>query len=386
MGRKIAGILIGAIILAAGAISVYFLALENNMVGSSDFASASDINTSVNVATFVCGNNIIEPPWEVCDDGLNNGQYGYCWTDCQGLGPHCGDGIIQPAHEQCDLGLLNGSCPSVCSASCANNTCGGGGGGPGVTWGAVDFRGWSYPGATISLLQDGSVVATTVAGPSGYFEVSLTNINPGSYNYAISGQDISGLHSTSQTYPITVAAGSTSYVTDVILPPTASTDKTEVKQGNIINISGQSIPNSPVTIFIHGATSTFSTSFTTTANALGEWTYAFNTTGTPAGNYYVQTQTTYQGNASPLSAKINFTIGAQDVVLDCWRRADLNCDGYVDLIDYSIAAYWWKRPLTPQAIIKVDNKLYPDGVVNLRDFSVMAYYWTGSRQNVAAGL
>ncbi|MFH1918106.1 MAG: DUF4215 domain-containing protein, partial [Nanoarchaeota archaeon] len=42
---------------------------------------------------------------EVCDDGANNGQYSYCKADCSGIGPSMGDGIINGL-EECDDGNL----------------------------------------------------------------------------------------------------------------------------------------------------------------------------------------------------------------------------------------------------------------------------------------
>lgn len=43
---------------------------------------------------------------EVCDDGANNGAYGFCNPTCTGI-VHCGDAILQSSHEECDLGTGN---------------------------------------------------------------------------------------------------------------------------------------------------------------------------------------------------------------------------------------------------------------------------------------
>lgn len=54
------------------------------------------------------------------------------------------------------------------------------------------------------------------------------------------------------------------------------------------------------------------------------------------------------------------------------RKADLNCDMHVDLVDFSILLYWWD---SRQTGIRADiNK---DGIVNLIDFSILLYWWTG---------
>ncbi|MEK7535901.1 MAG: Ig-like domain-containing protein [Patescibacteria group bacterium] len=56
---------------------------------------------------------------------------------------------------------------------------------------------------------------------------------------------------------------------------------------------------------------------------------------------------------------------------------DLNADRRVDLIDFSILAYWWGRPLGGTFITTEKNRLNGDGQVTLEDFSILAYYWLG---------
>jgi hypothetical protein len=55
---------------------------------------------------------------------------------------------------------------------------------------------------------------------------------------------------------------------------------------------------------------------------------------------------------------------------NCRSVADLNCDRYVDIVDFSIMYYWFDREDPPA---RVD--LAKDGVIDLADFSVMAYFW-----------
>lgn len=57
--------------------------------------------------------------------------------------------------------------------------------------------------------------------------------------------------------------------------------------------------------------------------------------------------------------------------------ADLDCDGDVDLTDFSIAAYWYQQTLSTDFAVKEVERLNGDGQVNLVDFSIMAYYYTG---------
>ena len=56
----------------------------------------------------------------------------------------------------------------------------------------------------------------------------------------------------------------------------------------------------------------------------------------------------------------------------CEKTAtDMDCDGRVDIIDFSIMYYWYERASPPT---RVD--LNKDGAVDIYDFSIMAYYWT----------
>ncbi len=55
----------------------------------------------------ICGDGMVAST-EVCDDGPNNGMgYGFCAADCT-PGPRCGDGVVEPGIEECDNGT-NGS-------------------------------------------------------------------------------------------------------------------------------------------------------------------------------------------------------------------------------------------------------------------------------------
>jgi cysteine-rich repeat protein len=69
-----------------------------------------------------CGDGIANATaGEVCDDGENNGEYGYCLADCSGIGPHCGDEITN-GPEECD----DGDETADCNANCTFPVCGDG--------------------------------------------------------------------------------------------------------------------------------------------------------------------------------------------------------------------------------------------------------------------
>lgn len=80
--------------------------------------------------TSTCGNAIIEWP-EVCDDGANNGLYGYCKNDCTALGPYCGDAVCDAGNETCSTCATDcGACPVTPGNSGSGFIAGGGGSAP----------------------------------------------------------------------------------------------------------------------------------------------------------------------------------------------------------------------------------------------------------------
>jgi len=61
----------------------------------------------------------------------------------------------------------------------------------------------------------------------------------------------------------------------------------------------------------------------------------------------------------------------------CPLKGDLNSDCRVDLLDFSIASYWWNRALDSKFKVIEAGELNGDGTITLEDFSILAYHWTG---------
>lgn len=92
--------------------------LDGNGIGGSEY----DMGAFEFARVTVCGDGSLGAG-EVCDDGGNNGMYGFCRSDCLGQGPSCGDGT-NDAPEECDDG--NGEDTDACLSSCLDARCGDG--------------------------------------------------------------------------------------------------------------------------------------------------------------------------------------------------------------------------------------------------------------------
>ncbi len=297
--------------------------------------------------------------------------------------PVCGNGVIQTG-EACDNGGSNGVCPRICSSSCTVNSCGGGGGGAGggggyggggVSSTSVTFRGRAYPLSLVTVLKDGQIAITSIAGPDANFDLALTGLSGGSYSFAVYSEDSRGRRSTLFTFPVVVTAGTNTIISGIFLSPTIDVDKDIVQQGDIIQIFGQSAPTVKVTIQVNSDPVFVDAN----SDAAGVYLYAFNTGVIDLGSHTTKSSASVSGTASGYSPTVGFLVNETGVSEPTPRcgRADLNCDGRVNLTDFSIAAYWYRRALSAAFIPIEIERLNGDGLINLTDFSILAYYWSG---------
>ena len=98
---------------------------------------------------------------------------------------------------------------------------------------------------------------------------------------------------------------------------------------------------------------------------------------TPSGSADSGAGSATSGSEKTRIPGLAFLTKALDRLRGCPARADLNEDCRVNLTDFSVAAYWWERPMDDDFRSAEREKLNDDGRVTLEDFSVIAYYWTG---------
>lgn len=248
---------------------------------------------------------------------------------------------------------------------------GGGGGGGGGGWSPpstkVILQGKAYPDAEITILKDGQVIIVITADPQANFKVELTTLTAGTYTFGVWAEDKDGRRSITFTFTVSITSGTITTVGGIFLPPTIELEKTSVNKGEILNILGQTAPQSEVSIHIESPEAIIKK---TTADSEGDWDYPFDTTPLEEGSHTVRAKAgTAEGLLSSYSNVLAFDIG-KGIPGVIGEQADLNGDGKVNLVDFSILLYWWGRA---NDLADQNN----NGVVDLADFSIMMYWWTG---------
>ncbi len=262
----------------------------------------------------------------------------------------------------------------IISAQVNSSTPGGGSGGGGVSSPTeIKFSGMAYPSSKVFILKDGVIAATTVADPQARFAVTLADLDSGSYTFSVYGEDDKGRKSTSYSFPVFVTTGTSVTIGGIFLSPTIDVDKLQVRKGDPISIFGQSAPNAEVSIVVHSETEHIKRVPT---DSSGAYFLRFDSAPLEYGNHITKSAAIAATDVSLFSDSAAFRVGDATVLKEvgaCSQlRGDVNCDGRVNLVDFSIMAFWYKKNGVPT---KVD--LNNDGTVTLVDFSIMAYNWTG---------
>lgn len=266
------------------------------------------------------------------------------------------------------------------SSSPPSSSGGGGGGGSGFFVAPetkVVFSGRAYPGMKVTVLKDAQIAASTIADPATNFRVAVSGLSAGGYIFGVYSEDNQGRRSSLLTFPVTVTSGVTVEVGNIFIAPTIAVDKSEVKRGENIAVFGQSAPKADVTIAISSEEEFFGK---TIADAGGAYLYNFDTAQLEKGQHLTKSKAAIGGAISSFGKTVSFLVGNKTVFAQpskCPAKADLNNDCQVNLVDFSIAAYWYKRTLSSEFKSKEAERLNSDGKVDLVDFSIMAFYWTG---------
>ncbi len=275
--------------------------------------------------------------------------------------------------------------PVAPSPSPSPSSGGGGGGGGGVSPTPVAnmstqviIKGRAFPGANITLFKDGSTVATPDADLNGNWEAGIPVVG-GIYTFSVYAVDKDNHRSLTTSFTTNVIPGQITTISDSVLPPTVGADKSQVKSGNDIKFFGYGYPQSQVNIVVNSEVTILEK---TNSDKFGFWSYILNSKVLELGDHTSKSQiVTRDALISPFSESLSFRVGDKDVAfgkvnsipLGCSKNGDLNNDGKVNIIDFSVLLFFWNQK-NPKNVCADINK---DGIVSIFDFSVMLYWWNG---------
>lgn len=251
----------------------------------------------------------------------------------------------------------------------------GGSGGTKLLQASIKIDGWAYPGATVSILRDGVITSGKPAGGDAAFSSLTEGLDRGSYSFSMYAVDSKGVRSATFATTLWLRSDTLNTLSNVMLPPTLSVANNSVQPGTPLALSGYSAPNAIIMVWLRPRLAEVSTQdiiATTTASTNGTWSLSLPTTGATVGTYELVAQGFMQNSVvqSDKSARMTIGIGVGVSEGDCGSKGDLNCDGFINLVDFSILLFNWNTTNTSADINK-------DGTVSLPDFSIMLYNWTG---------
>ncbi len=242
----------------------------------------------------------------------------------------------------------------------------------------IIFNGLAYPSSQVTIRQDGSIIATVPADPQAQFNVSAI-VDPGIHTYSVFGEDADGRTGRASNFTLSLTKGTITTISGIFLAPTISVTASELSPGDTITVLGITVPQSTVSIFLNTVSATGvhaaagESVYQVNAGSGGTWSRSFLAADLGVGGYSVKAKAVSPTDAiSEFSSTLSFDIGPGDPC-DTADPGDLNCDGFVNLVDFSILLYYWQQSNPANARADVNS----DGIVDVIDFSVMLYYWTG---------
>ena len=365
---------------------LYLFLLLVLFCSSPNYVQAQISVSTTTVFVSICGDTLVNSG-EECDVPGEVGAYSttivgrQCSTQCF-YGPYCGDGILQTIHaEVCDDANNddNDFCAGDCSRETADSGGGSSGGGGNSASGGrdtvlgdtqVSIQGKAFLNTTVNILIDGTSVGTVRTNSRGEFQFNVET-EPGTASFGFWATDSSGTRSLTVNTTFDVTQGAVTSLNGILIPPTMRISKTVVNPGETVTASGQTMPDAIVEVIVDNATKTF----TTTADSAGKWSLELNTASLSASTHTLKARfisgTGSLKTQSPYGTALSLSVGVEGKATS---NSDLNRDGKVNLIDFSILIFWWG---TPGGNSNPPADINQNGRVGLEDFSILLFNWTG---------
>lgn len=241
----------------------------------------------------------------------------------------------------------------------------------------VTFSGYASPLSTITVLRDGAPQEVARARSDGYFTVTATGMERGAYTFMVYATDNS-IKSASYSSTMSLGQGTNNAISNIVIPPIIMAEKDTAATGESVRIFGTTVPGAQVELFVatQGASPSTAKRYMATSSkanpssADGFWEITVPGRDLAKGTYSFRARTIQSPLLqSPMSSSVYVGIGGV-AAPSTFNRSDINRDGKVNLVDFSIMLSFWGTD-------DADADINQDGIVNLADFSIMLFNWTG---------
>jgi len=291
-----------------------------------------------------------------------------------------------------ETGASDGVAPTTGGSSgSSGGSGGGGGGGSGGSSGSsggggfestdgpfqsgdarIIVSGYAYPDVEVTILADGQIVDTVDANQDGRYSITIDEIARGAYTFGVYATGPNNVKSSTFSTSFTVTGARTSSLSNINVVPSVLVSPDPVDPGQPLSVSGYALPNATITIENGRSGSIGGTPIEVQSDADGQWSTTLDTSGFVQDTYQVRARAEQTDGRSTVFSNYTFYGVGQEAEQPI--NADLNRDGSVNLIDFSILLFWWNSDggdSSPPADIN------QDGTVSLTDFSILLFNWTG---------
>jgi hypothetical protein len=252
---------------------------------------------------------------------------------------------------------------------------GGGGGDESIAGGDLVLRGRFAPDMLISVILSGTLTQSLQTDKQGFFETKIKNLAQGLYQVKLSAHELNRRnYETSTSLSLYVANKTETTASNIKFPPLYQSRADQFLPREVIPFTIKTTPLTLVELFLDNKLS-----FSGSTDATGSLSSTFNET-LKLGRHEVKLRERNGTSTLPFGQIYTFTIVRSKSTLPtvsenkvgCPAKGDFNNDCKVNIIDFSLLAYWHKRSGFP---LKYD--LNSDKKITIRDFSILAFYWTG---------
>ncbi len=235
----------------------------------------------------------------------------------------------------------------------------------------VTISGSASPGGRITVLKDGTNVGTVLVAANGTFTITPPAFERGTYTFSTYVTDRSGRRSSSHASTMSFGQGTNNTISNIIIPPTIVTDNESVGTNDTVRVYGEGVPGATIELLIDGAKKfSASTTKSVAGSQDGLWEISFPASALTRGTHILRARAAIPGRTTSSASTVILLGVGEDPNPRAPGNADLNRDGKVNLVDFSILLSNWQ---TDDEIADINA----DGTVNIADFSIMLFQWTG---------